>query len=173
MTTTPPKIDWNSLLDVQQEIHRWASESFPQRTAFQALSKLVLHEIPELLTHEKEHGLATIGTELADCFILLMDLASIWKVDLDDAIYLKMQINYKRQWTIGEGGLMQHIPTVDDSYPPLVFGALAGAPACSHCKSSSHTRPIEGSDPTFPGDKIAELPFHNYFCTACNRGFEA
>lgn len=109
--STPPKIDWNNLLDVQQEIHRWASEQFPHRTDHHAIYKLVVEEIPELMMHQKEKGMAGIGLELADCFILLMDLASIWGVDLDDAIYEKMQVNYARRWNKGANGIMQHVAT--------------------------------------------------------------
>lgn len=103
-------IEWGDMRQVQAEITRWAENRFPGRTDFAALSKLVLHEIPELLTHKKEHGTQGIGPELADCFILLFDLASMWNVDMIHAIATKMEINYERQWTRDENGIMQHIP---------------------------------------------------------------
>jgi hypothetical protein len=107
---SPPDINWNDLSQVQAEITRWASEQFPHRTDYHAFYKLMMHEIPELAVHKKERGVGTIGTELADCFILLLDLASLWKVDIAHAIFEKMQINYDRVWEKDENGIMQHVP---------------------------------------------------------------
>lgn len=103
--------DWERLDLVQQEITRWADEQFPGRTDHQTIYKLVVHEIPELMTHKKEKGTAGIGTELADCFILLMDLASMWGVDLTEAIRDKMETNYQRTWERDAHGIMQHVKT--------------------------------------------------------------
>lgn len=158
-----PEIDWTSINAVQEEIHRWASQQFPHRTSFEALTKLVMHEVPELLIHEKEKGIDTIGTELADCFILLMDLASIWNVNLPRAIRAKMEINYNRTWRIGAGGLMQHVPVKDDSAATL---------SCPRC-GSPRVRPIEGDDPIAPHLKLGEVTRHTHFCKSCQCGFEA
>lgn len=107
-------INWTDIRRVQSEITRWAQEEFPHRTDFHALHKLVLEEIPELVTHKKEEGLQGIGLELADCFILLLDLASLWGVDAAAAIQEKMAINYNRTWNKDpETGVMQHIEPPD------------------------------------------------------------
>lgn len=106
---SPPNINWESLMEVQLEIFRWANEQFPHRTDHHAIYKLVVEEIPELMMHKKEKGMSGIGLELADCFILLMDLACIWGVDLSVAIQEKMKINYARQWNMDANGIMQHI----------------------------------------------------------------
>lgn len=114
--TTTDGIDWNDMRAVQLEITRWASTNWPDRTYHQALSKLVLEEIPELLQHRKEHGMSGIGPELADCFILLMDLATMWSVDLPDAIRAKMGINYSRMWLRDPAtGIVQHVQV---KHPP-------------------------------------------------------
>ncbi len=102
-------VKWHLIQDVQLEITRWADEQFPGRTDHQTVYKLVVHEIPELMVHKKEKGTAGIGTELADCFILLMDLASMWGVDLSEAIRAKMEINYGRTWERDAHGIMQHV----------------------------------------------------------------
>ncbi len=117
---SPPEIDWNNLSQVQEEITRWAQERFPHRTDHHAIYKLMVEEIPELAMHKKEHGTEGIGPELADCFILLADLASLWKIDMAHAIFQKMQINYNRAWVMDTNGIMQHVPVQDDSAPPAV-----------------------------------------------------
>lgn len=109
--SNPPDINWNDMSQVQAEITRWAQERFPHRTDHHAIHKLMVEEIPEMAMHKKEHGTGTIGTELADCFILLFDLASLWKVDMAHAIFEKMQINYARQWQMDDNGIMQHTKT--------------------------------------------------------------
>lgn len=110
MSNPPDVVHWGRFGEVQREITRWADEQFPGRTDHQTLYKLVLHEVPELLTHKKEHGIEGIDTELADCFILLLDLASMWKVDVEEAIRAKMEINYRRLWERDAHGIMQHVP---------------------------------------------------------------
>lgn len=98
MPLTHSEVDWDSLACVSAYIHEWANATFPGRAPTATLTKLVMEEIPELLTHRKQNGNAGIGTELADCFILLLDLAQIWGVDLPYAIRDKMQINERRMW---------------------------------------------------------------------------
>ena len=90
-----------ALTDIQamaRYIHEWANATFPARTDYGALQKLVMEEIPELIIHKKMVGTADIGTELADCFILLLDLAVMWNVNLPEAIREKMEINERRMW---------------------------------------------------------------------------
>jgi NTP pyrophosphatase (non-canonical NTP hydrolase) len=112
MDPNSPAVDprWGHIRDVADYINAWANHAFPGRAPKAALTKLVMEEIPELLTHLKTEGERGIGQELADCFILLMDLAVIWKVDLPNAIRYKMAMNETRQWTKdAETGHYQHI----------------------------------------------------------------
>lgn len=109
MGDSPDNIVWGRFDDAQREITRWADEQFPGRTDHQTLFKLVMHEVPELLVHKKENGVEGIGTELADCFILLLDLASMWDVNIVEAIRAKMEINYRRIWERDTHGIMQHV----------------------------------------------------------------
>lgn len=108
--SNPPDIDWNDLRAAQDEITRWASEQFPHRTDHHAIHKLMVEEIPEMAMHKKEKGTEAIGTELADCLILLLDLASLWEVDVVEALRTKMKTNYARQWKMDNNGIMQHTP---------------------------------------------------------------
>ena len=90
--------DWTNIYDAMGSINAWADRTFPRRSLDATLSKLVLEEIPELLTHKKNLGVEGIGEELADCFILLLDLAMIWGVDLPAALRSKMLKNANRTW---------------------------------------------------------------------------
>lgn len=123
-------VKWHLIQDVQLEITRWADEQFPGRTEHNAIYKLMVHEIPEMMSHRKEKGTAGIGTELADCFILLMDLASMWGVDLSEAIRAKMEINYRRVWERDAHGIYQHalMPPARPDEPRRIQGC--GCPNC-------------------------------------------
>lgn len=152
--SNPPDINWNDMSQVQAEITRWAQEKFPHRTDHHAIHKLMVEEIPEMAMHKKEHGTGTIGTELADCFILLFDLASLWKVDMAHAIFEKMQINYARQWAQDENGIMQHVSTQDDSAATVTPIKDMRCPSCN-AEEVTHTQ-----DPDFL-----------YQCLLCSRKF--
>lgn len=150
--SSPPDINWNDMSQVQAEITRWAQDRFPHRTDHHAIHKLMVEEIPEMAMHKKEHGTGTIGTELADCFILLFDLASLWKVDMAHAIFEKMQINYARQWAQDENGIMQHVPVKVDSMIPEGL-------VCPEC----------GNDKI---ELAAVTSSSRYHCPACNTYFD-
>lgn len=91
--------------NLQHRITTWADRVFPNRTADNALSKLVLHEIPELL-----HGGLDDPSEYADVLILVLDIAQLRGIDAIQAAHDKMAINEQRQWKIDpHTGLMQHI----------------------------------------------------------------
>lgn len=92
--------NWCDLDEAAHTVHTWANDAFPGRVPEASLMKLVMEEIPELLQHRKEKGLEKIGEELADCFILLLDLAEIWKVDVPNALRLKMTTNAARTWEL-------------------------------------------------------------------------
>jgi NTP pyrophosphatase (non-canonical NTP hydrolase) len=108
-------INWDSIKETQDLITKWADENFPNRTAHQALSKLVLEEVPELLHSlkpskkggdiSKEH----LEEEFADTLILLFDLASLWNVSIQSGLYRKMEINRQRKWVADAAGIQHHV----------------------------------------------------------------
>lgn len=151
--SSPPDINWNDMSQVQAEITRWAQDRFPHRTDHHAIHKLMVEEIPEMAMHKKEHGTGTIGTELADCFILLFDLASLWKVDIAHAIFEKMQINYARQWNMDVNGIMRHVPVKVDSLIPEGL-------VCPHCGNG------------YMIETAAVTSIFQYHCTACGENFD-
>ena len=94
------------LEELQQEIAAWADAVFPDRTAHGALTKLMLHEIPELITSK-----LLDPTEYADIVILVLDIAHLNGIDISSAVRDKMAINRARTWKIDPAtGLMSHIP---------------------------------------------------------------
>ena len=94
------------LEELQAEIATWADTVFPDRTAHGALTKLMLHEIPELITSK-----LLDPTEYADIVILVLDIAHLNGIDISSAVREKMAINRARTWEIDQKtGLMSHVP---------------------------------------------------------------
>ncbi|AUG85482.1 hypothetical protein SHab15497_00040 [Acinetobacter phage SH-Ab 15497] len=90
---------------LQQMISEWADQVYPDRTVENALTKMMLHEIPELL-----HGKAMDPAEFADVAILLFDVAHLQGIDIAQAMREKMEINQARDWKIDPAtGLMSHV----------------------------------------------------------------
>src|SRR5690606_23293127 len=93
-----------SKIPLQSLVVDWANEVFPNRTITNALTKLVMHEIPEYLVKQDD------PLELADINILLLDIANLAGIDLEQATREKMAINRQRQWAIDDRtGLMSHV----------------------------------------------------------------
>jgi NTP pyrophosphatase (non-canonical NTP hydrolase) len=128
--TEEESVNWDSMEEASIAISDWADRTFPGRSPKASLLKLNMEEIPELLTHLKTRGTSKIGDELADCFILLLDLSVIWNVDLKKAIAHKMQINNHRMWVKdNETGFFNHVvitQTVDQSGADAARGRPAG-----------------------------------------------
>lgn len=94
----------SNIKEVRKLITDWADSVFPDRTINNAISKLMLHEIPEYMMKQDD------PMELADIGILLYDIAHLAGIDLDKAIREKMAINMSRRWAIDDRtGLMSHI----------------------------------------------------------------
>lgn len=93
------------ITESQRMIAEWADEVYPDRTPEHALTKMMLHEIPELL-----QGGVNDPLEFADVAILLFDIAHLKGIDIGKAIADKMKINKQRIWGIDRHtGLMSHV----------------------------------------------------------------
>lgn len=108
----------------QRMIAEWADNVYPDRTPEHALTKMMMHEIPELL-----QGGAIDPLEFADVAILLFDVAHLKGIDIGKAIADKMEINRNREWAINpDTGIMSHLRQEDHAEPknPLkeLFGAI-------------------------------------------------
>lgn len=106
-------VDWNNIEQAREYVTEWANRTFPGRTPGQALSKLVLHEIPETLMAIKE-GKPTSEMELefADLLILILDLGSLWGINIPRGLARKMEINEHRMWLRDVDGIAQHVVPV-------------------------------------------------------------
>jgi NTP pyrophosphatase (non-canonical NTP hydrolase) len=93
---------WDSVREIQREISDWANLVFPDRTAHDALCKLMLEEIPEFALAQKDPG------EYADLVILVLDIATLNGIDVAAAVRDKMEVNRARRWIVGDNGLMKH-----------------------------------------------------------------
>lgn len=93
------------ITESQRMIAEWADAVYPNRTPEHAITKMMLHEIPELL-----QGGVNDPLEFADVAILLFDIAHLKGIDIGKAIADKMKINKQRIWGIDRHtGLMSHV----------------------------------------------------------------
>lgn len=93
------------ITESQRMIAEWADAVYPNRTPEHALTKMMLHEIPELLQGGVDDPL-----EFADVAILLFDIAHLKGIDIGKAISDKMEINKKRIWGVDPAtGVMSHV----------------------------------------------------------------
>lgn len=94
-------------------IAAWQKATFPNATSESKCHHLV-EEVNELLEEtQKEFNRDTFGKELADCFILLIGVASnagFDYVDVMRSIDEKMTINRKRKWGKPDAnGVVKHV----------------------------------------------------------------
>lgn len=94
-----------SVAFIQGEVVEWADGTIGKdRTYNNAIQKLVMEELPELLLDPES------PTEWADVAIIVLDLAHLAKIDIVKAIRTKLEINRKRTWGKNEKtGLVHHI----------------------------------------------------------------
>lgn len=97
--------DTVSCAAIQGEVVEWADGTIGKdRTYNNAIQKLVMEELPELLLDPES------PTEWADVAIIVLDLAHLAKIDIVKAIRTKLDINRKRVWGKNEKtGLVHHI----------------------------------------------------------------
>lgn len=111
----------------QRMIAEWADAVYPDRTPEHALTKMMLHEIPELLQGGVDDPL-----EFADVAILLFDIAHLKGIDIGKAIADKMEINKKRIWGVDPAtGVMSHVklPVEPTPVPTETTEKVASPPA--------------------------------------------
>lgn len=100
-----------SLRALQTFIAEWADVAIsPTRSIEYAKRKLVFEELPELtITNFKDPA------EFADVMMLLMDIAHLQGIDIQDAIAKKAIVNCNRNWKIDpETGCANHVEKNDE-----------------------------------------------------------
>lgn len=98
------------------EIVDWADGAIgTQRTYNDAIRKLTMEELPELLLDPKS------PLEWADVAIIVLDLAHLADIDVASAVRHKLEINRGRTFALNSRtGLYRHVGPDDE--PPLVLG---------------------------------------------------
>ncbi len=86
-----------NMLNLQKSVAKWADDTFPERNIMGAINKLTLEEIPELVK-ELPNPKGNHGGELADCFILLFDIADMLGIDAGRVTLNKLDENRARKW---------------------------------------------------------------------------
>lgn len=92
-----------SVTEFQREVSQWAQATFPHQTPHSKMCHLE-KEIKELREDLND------TEEMADCFILLLNLCEMAGGDLFEAAKRKMEKNRKRKWgTPDADGVCHHI----------------------------------------------------------------
>ncbi len=91
---------------MQQTVKDWITTILPSRDPTKTCIKLVT-EAAELLDSVANQASprSAAGEEIADVFILLIDVADQMGVDLEAEFARKMEINKNRTWRVGNGSL--------------------------------------------------------------------
>ena len=99
-------------MTLQEQISEWAASAIPERSPMSGLQKLAFEEIPELVRAVTSHGhLGDVHSEMADCLILLLDVATLLGVDAEKVVKLKLIENASREWVKNpETGFYNHVP---------------------------------------------------------------
>ena len=97
-----------TLADLTAEMHRfvdskgWYAPDSPRPQTPRNLAASLVIESAEVLEHFQWDGAsadrAELAGELADVALYLLQLASISKIDLEQAILEKLKTNYGRKW---------------------------------------------------------------------------
>lgn len=100
--TDPPISD---IAAIQKRVREWADKQFgANRKPYDALRKLVMEEVPELMRSPKS------AEEYADCVILILDYADLNDIDVYKAVMAKMAINEAAEWIVDEStGLRKRV----------------------------------------------------------------
>lgn len=98
----------NHLSPMTNEVVEWVSEIFPDRHPMHTTIKMV-EEVSELMDAIFIGG-RNIGEECADVLILLLDIAHLTGVDLQEEFKNKMAINRNRKWVKRNGALKHDDP---------------------------------------------------------------
>jgi len=106
------------LIEFQREISEWAATTFPHQTPASKVAHLT-DEVNELSDNPGD------GEEMADCFILLLNLAEMGGFDLLEEAQKKMAKNKLRIWGAPDArGVCHHVKP--EPQPPTVDGKTPG-----------------------------------------------
>jgi NTP pyrophosphatase (non-canonical NTP hydrolase) len=103
------------VLNIQKSIRVFSIKTFPDSTAASKFNHLA-KEILELLAamEDERCGDIDIADEIADCMILLFDIAGSFGIDALGQVLVKHKINLSRKWgKPDEFGVVEHIKEME------------------------------------------------------------
>lgn len=82
----------------------------PRRNPTKTCIKLVTEaaELLDSIANQGTYREGAVGEEVADVFILLIDIADQLGVDIEAEFQKKMEINKARKWQVKDGSLTHH-----------------------------------------------------------------
>lgn len=110
----------SELSEFQDEVGEWGKKTFDptdQLTNYEFAKGRINHFLKEseelkeeFLKHPYPQFMNNMGSELADCFLLLLHISDLMYFDLLKEARKKMEINRKRKWKEpDEFGVIEHI----------------------------------------------------------------
>lgn len=87
-----------------EEIKEWADTAFPNRTDQSMYLKMYseMGEMIEAFTPEE------VADEVADVLIMLLDFGKRKGINIEEAVFRKLEINRLRQWGVTHSGTYHH-----------------------------------------------------------------
>lgn len=92
-----------TIAGLSEMVQAWANQAVPKRTYKSTLTKMVMEEIPEFLQTPN-------AEELADIWILLLDIGVQLGIDPVEAVLDKMEVNANRTFVFDkDAGFYNHV----------------------------------------------------------------
>ena len=88
-----------------KEVVDWISPLLPDAVRDPVNTSIKLSEEASELTQAIYSGTGNVGEELADILILLVDIAYLHGIDLQEEFNEKMGVNRQRVWNLEKGAL--------------------------------------------------------------------
>jgi NTP pyrophosphatase (non-canonical NTP hydrolase) len=88
-----------------KQVVEWISQYIPDNKRNPMNTAIKLSEEVSELLHAIHSGEGNVGHELADIFILTLDIAHLKGYNLEDEFLKKMDINRMRRWNQEKGAL--------------------------------------------------------------------
>lgn len=108
-----------------KEITEWQDRTFTEATPLSAATHLQ-REVRELIFDLASGNPKSMRFEIVDCFLLIIGVAHLSGVDLEEALEKKMTINKARKWGKPDAqGVVEHIR--DEPFPGSDFPTSEGS----------------------------------------------
>lgn len=129
-----------TVADLQKQVHEFAEKTFGPGREDAAWKKL-FEEIGETLKNPEDPA------EWGDVFIMLLDLATMYKVDVGTATLGKLELIRNRVWQRTATGTFQHVPGAEKLPEANYTAVFEGGPLA---QTGSHVLPGEAPSACCP-----------------------